>query len=233
MIDWHSHILPKIDDGSHSVEESISMINMQADQGIDLIIATPHFYANDETVESFLERRAKAFEKLNAELAEGMPKILLGAEVRYYQGISHLSELKSLRIENSKLLLLEMPSSTWTEYMVRELTELSGRNGIKIILAHLDRYLSLQNKEVLERILQSGILVQYNADAFASIISKRKAISLLKKGNIHFIGSDCHNMTSRPPQIKKAFEVIQKKLGEEFINQMDEFGYSLIGLNNK
>ena len=91
----------------------------------------------------------------------------------------------------------------------------------------------LQNKEVLERILQSGILVQYNADAFASIISKRKAISLLKKGNIHFIGSDCHNMTSRPPQIKKAFEVIQKKLGEEFINQMDEFGYSLIGLNNK
>lgn len=233
MIDWHSHILPKMDDGSRNIEESISLINMQALQGIDLIIATPHFYANDDTVESFLERRAKSFEILNAELSDNMPKVLLGAEVRYYQGISRMQGLSSLKIENSKLLLLEMPNSTWSEYMIRELIELSGRSGIKIILAHVDRYLAFQNKAILERITQSGILVQFNANSFTSFVSKRKAISLLKKGSIHFIGSDCHNIESRPPQIGKAFEIIRKKLGEEFINQMNEYGYSALGLNNK
>ena len=93
--------------------------------------------------------------------------------------------------------------------------------------------LSLQKKEVWERILQSGILIQSNADFFTSFVSKRRAISFLEKGNIHFIGSDCHNVTSRPPQIGKAFDIIQKKLGEEFTKQMNEYGYSLLGLSNK
>ena len=233
MIDWHSHILPGMDDGSRNVAESISLINMQALQGVELAIATPHFYANDETVDSFLERRAKSFEILRTELTVDMPGILLGAEVRYYHGISHMPDLKLLKIENSKLLLLEMPTSTWTEYMIRELIEMSSRNSIQVILAHVDRYLSLQKKEVWERILQSGILIQSNADFFTSFVSKRRAVSFLEKGNIHFIGSDCHNVTSRPPQIEKAFEYIRKKLGDEFIYQMNEYGHSLLDLDNK
>ena len=83
MIDWHTHILPEMDDGSQDVAESISMINMLVSQGINTVIATPHFYANDETVDSFLERRKKALELLMAELPEGPPEIKLGAEVRY------------------------------------------------------------------------------------------------------------------------------------------------------
>ena len=59
MIDWHSHILPELDDGSRSVAESIYLINMQKAQGVGTVIATPHFYADDESVESFLERRER------------------------------------------------------------------------------------------------------------------------------------------------------------------------------
>ena len=144
MIDWHSHILPEMDDGSHDTAESISLVNMQKSQGIETVIATPHFYANDETVDSFLDRRKNAYERLKAEFPEGSPEIVLGAEVRYYQGISRMEGLKSLRIEGSKLLLLEMPMSSWTEYMVRELIEMSAGSSIKIILAHVERYLALQ-----------------------------------------------------------------------------------------
>lgn len=228
MIDWHSHILPGIDDGSYDEAESISMLEMQSSQGVSTVIATPHFYANDETVESFLDKRSRSFEQLKARLPENSPDILLGSEVRYYQGISRMEDLKRLRIEGSKLLLLEMPMAGWTEYMVRELMELSGRSSIRIILAHVERYLGLQKQSVRERIYESDILMQVNASFFTTFASKRKALSLLKEGKIHFVGSDCHNMTSRPPKIGKAFEIIQKKLGDEYISQMNEYGYSLL-----
>ena len=229
MIDWHTHILPEMDDGSHCVAESISMVNMQAAQGVSTIIATPHFYANHDTVSSFLDRRDKTYGLLKAELPREAPDIKLGAEVLYYQGISRLEGLMALRIEGSKLLLLEMPMSEWTEHMIRELIELSGKSGIRLVLAHVERYLGMQKQAVWERIFDSGILIQSNASFFTSFTSKRKAISLLKKGKIHFVGSDCHNMTSRPPQIGRAFEIIRKKLGDGYLAQMNRYGYSLLG----
>ena len=112
--------------------------------------------------------------------------------------------------------------------MIRELTELAGKGGIQIVLAHVERYLKLQKKSTWERLLESGILMQSNASFFLGFGSKKKAISLLKKGKINFIGSDSHNTTSRPPMLKKAFDVIQKKLGREYVEQMNEFGYFLL-----
>lgn len=229
MIDWHTHILPEMDDGSHCVAESISMVNMQAAQGVSTIIATPHFYANHDTVSSFLDRREKTYGMLKAELPREAPDIKLGAEVLYYQGISRLEGLMALRIEGSKLLLLEMPMTEWAEHMIKELVELSGKGGIRLVLAHVERYFGMQKQAVWERIFDSGILIQSNASFFTSFTSKRKAISLLKKGKIHFVGSDCHNMTSRPPQIGRAFEIIRKKLGDGYLAQMNRYGYSLLG----
>ncbi len=233
MIDWHSHILPRMDDGSRDVAESISMIEMQQSQGISTVIATPHFYANDESVESFLERRKNSFEELKTHLPENTPKILLGAEVHYYQGISRMADIKELRIENSKLLLLEMPMTEWTEYMVRELIELSCKSSIRIVLAHVDRYYKLQKRSIWESMCDSGILMQANASFFISLATKRKALSLLQEGHIHFVGSDCHNLTSRPPRIGKAFEIIRKKFGDDYIAQMNEYGYTMLGTTNE
>lgn len=229
MIDWHTHILPEMDDGSHCVAESISMVNMQAAQGVSTIIATPHFYANHDTVSSFLDRREKTYGMLKAELPREAPDIKLGAEVLYYQGISRLEGLMALRIEGSKLLLLEMPMTEWTEHMIKELIELSGKGGIRLVLAHVERYFGMQKQAVWERLSDSGILMQVNASFFTSFTSKRKAFSLLREGKIHFVGSDCHNMTSRPPQIGRAFEIIRKKLGDGYLAQMNRYGYSLLG----
>ena len=232
MIDWHNHILPEMDDGSRSTAESISMLDIQVSQGVHTVVATPHFYANDESVNAFLERRKKAYEELLSKIATPSLKIILGAEVRYYQGISRLDELKLLRIEGSKLLLLEMPQSAWTEYMIRELLELSGKSSIKIVLAHVERYLALQNRNVFERLKDNGVLMQVNSSFFTSFVTKRRALSLLEEGSIHFVGSDCHNLTSRAPNLGKAFEVIEKKFGNDFIEQMNEYGDSMLSTNN-
>jgi len=223
VIDWHSHILPGVDDGSRDVAESITMLQALSEQGVDTVIATPHFYANDEPVASFIQRRENAYRELQAHLPESAPEILLGAEVRYYPGISRLDGLRNLRIDNTKLLLLEMSFTKWTEYTVGELIELASGGDMIIILAHIERYLSMQSGKVWDRLYDSGILMQVNASFFEGF-SRRKALSLLENGGIHFIGSDCHNMTSRPPQMSKAFEAIEKKLGINFISQMNEFG---------
>ena len=232
MIDWHSHILPGMDDGSKSVEESISMLRIQAAQGVETVVATPHFYANDETVADFISRRTKALEDLKAQLPEDAPELRLGAEVKYYQGISRMEDLKRLRIQGSKLLLLEMPMCVWTEYMVRELVELSGKSGVILVLAHVERYLHLQKQSVWDRLADSGILMQINGSFLTGFASRRKALALLGCGMVQFLGSDCHDLTVRPPQLSRAFEVIRKKLGDDYLNQMNQFGYSLFTATN-
>lgn len=224
MTDWHSHILPQMDDGSKSVEESVALLQALKGQGVDRVVATPHFYANDETVEDFIKRRQKAFEKVSVRLNDELPDVLLGAEVSFYSGISRMEGLSRLKIENTDLLLLEMPFSRWTEYTVKELLELASSGEFTIVLAHIERYLSLQNASVLERLYDSGILMQSNASFFVDFFKKKKALNFLKNGKIHFIGSDCHNMISRPPELQKAYTYIAKKLGEEFLTHINENG---------
>ena len=231
MIDWHSHILPAMDDGSRDLSESLAMLQMQAEQGVQVAVATPHFYANDESVEAFLQRRQESFDALSAQLPPNAPKILLGAEVRYYQGISRWPELKKLCIQGSRVLLLEMPMCRWTEYMVRELLELASMGSIQLVMAHIERYLPLQDGDVWAKLRERGVLMQVNASFFRGFGNRRKALSLLEKGYIHGLGSDCHNTEARPPRIQEAFAYIEKKIGADYLHQMDAFGRDLLGLS--
>lgn len=226
MIDFHAHILPGIDDGSKNVDESMTMLDSMSKQGIKRVIATPHFYANYESVDSFIERRKTAFEFLK-ERSPNSPEILLGAEVKYYDGISHLPELKELRIEGSRLLLFEMPFSKWTEYSVKEIVDIASRGKITPVLAHIERYLPMMKKGILERLSSSGVLFQVNATFFTDFWYRSKAMKMLKNNQIHFIGSDCHNLTDRPPNALKAFSMIEKKMGKAFITDYVDYGNAL------
>ncbi len=230
MIDWHTHILPGIDDGSKDKDESLTLIGMLAEQDIDTVVATPHFYANDESVNDFLERRRKSYESLLALLPENAPKILLGAEVRYYAGIGKLPELSRLCIEGGRLLLLEMPTERWTDYTVRELISIQSAGNVKLILAHIDRYLNLQTEQTWSKLYEAGILMQVNASVFTEFTSRRRAAAFLVSGKIHMIGSDCHSVKHRPPLLREAFQYIRKKTDIEFIDNFSEYGYSLLDL---
>ncbi|MEI3569540.1 MAG: CpsB/CapC family capsule biosynthesis tyrosine phosphatase [Roseburia faecis] len=70
LIDFHTHILPEIDDGSRNVEMSLNMLAAQREQQVDEIVATPHFYAQKDSVEEFLLRRQRSYEKLKTKMAE-------------------------------------------------------------------------------------------------------------------------------------------------------------------
>ena len=227
MIDFHTHLLPCMDDGSKSVDESLAMLALMKEQGVDRVMATPHFYANRESAESFLERRERSYLQLKEKMHDA-PLLSLGAEVKYYDGISRLPELQSLRIEGSRLLLLEMPFTRWTECSVREVLDIAAQGRVTPVLAHIERYLSKENQALLPRLLESGVLVQSNASFFAGYFSRFKAIKMVKNGQIHFIGSDSHNLTDRKPNTGRALDVLEKRMGKTFAEEFVAYGYDLL-----
>lgn len=208
MVDIHSHVLPGMDDGSKSVEESIQMLKVTVQQGIRQIAATPHFYPADNSPEQFLDRRAKAEKRLRDAWQPWFPELRIGAEVYYFEGMSHAEALDDLRIEGTELLLLEMPFAPWSERMVREIEEIQARSGITVLMAHIERYFRFQKSQVWEELMQTGVRMQCNAEFFLHWKTRRKALRMLKAGKIHFLGSDCHNMRSRQPVLGEALSRI-------------------------
>lgn len=233
MTDFHTHILPETDDGSKSIAESLEMLTALSNQNITKIVASPHFYANDESVEAFLARRNFAFEKLKKEIPDGMPEIILGAEIRYYSGLSRLDKLDSLRIQGTQLLLIEMPERKWSESEIREIIDLASSGRYVPVLAHIERCIFYQSETAFCRLLASGVLMQVNADFFNGFFSRLKAVRLAKKSRIHFIGSDCHNMQDRAPDTGKAYKILEKKLGKDYTADFIEFANNHLKINWK
>lgn len=228
FLDFHTHILPGIDDGSRSVDESKLLFDMLASQGVGTIVATPHYDPNNESVERFLERRRDAFLKMSEVCADEMPNVRLGAEVAYYPGISRLEGLSELCVEGTKFILLEMPESKWSQYTLNEIANLSTLRGLVPVIAHVERCVGYQDKSILEWLCQNGVLIQINASFVINLSTRWYALRLLSRGVVHLIGSDCHNLKLRAPRIDKAYNIISKKLGTTFVDELVRFNNSLI-----
>lgn len=225
IADLHSHILPKLDDGSSSSAQSIAMLRQEQAQGISLVAVTPHFYANQDNPERFLERRAHSMERLQEAMAQeqGLPPIVCGAEVHYFPGMSESDSLQRLTYGDSRAILVEMPNGRWTQRMYDELYNIWKRQDLVPVVAHVDRYLGLfQTYGIPEALEELPVMVQANAGFFLRHSSRAMALRMLKRGQIHVLGSDCHNMDSRRPNLGLAVEVIRKYAGEEALLQIQE-----------
>lgn len=221
--DFHSHILPRIDDGSESLEESIELLRQEARQKVPVVVATPHFYADHDAIDSFLKRREAAEIRLRSEMVWciGLPKVVCGAEVHYFRGIGETDILRDLAIEGTDKILIEMPNTHWTEEMYRELDTVVEKQGLQPIIAHIDRYISPFSKnENLQRLLQMPVLIQANGSFFLHRSTRNMALRMLEKGQIHLLGSDCHNLISRPPNLAGAVALLRSKLGEKKVREI-------------
>lgn len=226
VVDFHSHVLPKVDDGSASVEESIAMLRLEAQQGIHHVIATPHFYAQYDTPEHFLEKRAAAEARLRREMEQhaDLPQVSLGAEVYYFRGISDSDILADLAMAGSRYVMIEMPQPPWTESMYRELEEIWSKHDLVPIVAHVDRYIRpFKTHKIPERLAKLPVLIQANASFFLEKSTASMALRMLKKDRIHLLGSDCHNMRSRKPNLGEAVRLIEKRLGREAIARIQSY----------
>ena len=235
MTDCHTHILPRMDDGSRSSNESIAMLRMERDQGIDKVILTPHFYAEHESAVSFIERRTACFARLKertdelTSAGEKLPELYLGAEVRYFAGMSRMDDIEKLCIGDTRYMLVEMPFDTWSDGVFRDL-EILQSSGIKPVKAHIERFIHFQkHTDNMERLWSMGMLIQSNASFFTSWKTKRTSLKLLKEGKIDLLGSDSHRAEGeRVPDIADALAVIEKKLGQGTVERIMENGYRII-----
>ena len=214
MIDFHSHILPDMDDGPDTVQNSLFMLRKSFLQGVNTFVSTSHFYSDEECPAEFLKRRDFAADQLKqAMLYSPMvyPKVVLGAEVLYFPGISDAEGIDSLRIENSRCILIEPPMAPWSEDMLDDIQQLRYNFDLIPVIAHVDRYMTmLKDNSLIDRVLQRRLLVQVNGSCFLNPKTMKAALGNLKAGKIHVIGSDCHNLDLRPPNLS-----LVRKLAKE------------------
>ena len=121
IVDFHSHLLPAVDDGSKSLQESMELLRMEAEQGIRHVVATPHFYPQHDFPERFLKRRAEAEMILREEMAkyQGLPELSIGAEVYFFNRMSESDVVSQLTIDQKRCILIEMPGPPWSDSMYR------------------------------------------------------------------------------------------------------------------
>ena len=225
MVDYHTHILPGIDDGSPDINTTIAMLKMEKDQGITKVIATPHFYAHKTSINAFLEKRNNALEQVRSKY---LPDIIPAAEVYFFTGISN-SEIEKLCVEGTKILLLEMPFAQWTDSMFKEVSALIHKKGLTVILAHVERYKKYQkDTRVWDKMLDLDLIVQINAESFYKPegikgFFKRKAYLDIIDGRKWIVATDCHGIDHRKPEYKRARAVLIRFLGCEKVEEMEQF----------
>ena len=212
MIDIHTHILPCIDDGSKSMEMTLEMLRIQARQGVTDVVLTPHFYADQNSPEEFLQRRNRAYAKVRRVLEPGMPRLHLGAEVQYFEGICQVDDLNRMCVDGGRYLLLEMPFSDWSRQMVSDAISLNSRSEIQVILAHIERYFRFTTPDVWQELREQGVWMQSNSSFFLNWKTRHRALNMFREGQIQFIASDCHNLTTRPPDLAQAWEYVHSKI---------------------
>lgn len=227
VIDFHSHVLPGIDDGSGSLEESIAMLRMETEQGVTRVVATPHFYPHRDDPERFLRRRQEAELRLREAMAayDDMPELDVGAEVYFFRGMSNYELLHELTIAGTGCILVEMPMSKWSDSMYAELKKINTDMGLIPIIAHVDRYISpLRTHGIPEKLAELPVLVQANANFFIRSSTRSMAMKMLRGDKIHLLGSDCHNLTERKPNLGAAAELIRQKLGPGAMKRVLSYG---------
>jgi protein-tyrosine phosphatase len=236
MIDTHLHILPGIDDGPETLQESLELAQALVQEGISYAIATPHY--NDEYPQRPVVDIQERVQEMQQELdRHNIPlRLFAGHEALIKPGL--VEDIQSGRLatlNNSRYLLLELWSSTWLPETERVIFELQVQ-GIVPLIAHPERYHAIQqNPARLAALLQQGAKAQLIASSLVGMQGKtirRTAEILLKKGLIHCIASDAHGLQRRPPGVVRGLQRAVEILGQKRVHEMIETWPSMI-LNNQ
>lgn len=231
VIDFHTHILPGIDDGSKTSEESVAMLRMEAQQGIEHVVLTPHFYAEKESLPHFLERRSRAIDSLHTAIEglKDLPELSVGAEVRIFEGIGNAEFLSELSISGTKCILIEMPMPPWSENVLKELERIRHKRGLVPIIAHIDRYISpFRTRGIPETFASLPVLVQASGSFFINRTTRNLALKLLRENKIHLLGSDCHNLETRVPNLQEALSIIEDRMSTSRILRINSLESRLL-----
>ena len=224
MIDVHCHILPDVDDGSECMQESINMAMIAKEQGIDKIIATPHYhpefkYLKGEELNKVCEEFKKQLKENNIDI-----EIYLGNEIYFtYDLIEKISELDFYCLNKSKDILIEFPPTNFPLNLCNIVYELKQKGFIPV-LAHVERYIKIHDDpEIIYDCIKTGAIIQINS---SSLIGKQgKEIQrfcnlLIGRNMVHLVATDAHGSQRRRPMMKDAYQYIEKKYSKEIADNL-------------
>ncbi len=219
MIDMHSHILPEIDDGAKSIEESIEMIKEAYKAGFTAIVSTSHYI--EDSYDASKQKRYELIKIIEKRLENENIDITIynGAEAYVNTNLNDLIKKEELvTINETKYLLIELPMNNKIIYLNEIISELKD-NGIIPIIAHPERYSYVQkDPKILNDLIDQGVLFQSN---YGSLIGKygkdaQKAVKKLLKNNmIQLLGTDTHRSNSTYTQMDEIIKKFTKLLGKE------------------
>ncbi|HET9016102.1 MAG TPA: CpsB/CapC family capsule biosynthesis tyrosine phosphatase [Thermomicrobiaceae bacterium] len=229
LVDLHTHVLPGVDDGAGDAAASLAMLRAASADGIRTVVATPHSGAIDA------HRIGDAVARLGA-LAEteGIPvTVLPGSEVRLEAGLAERYRAGDLvTLNGTYYLLLELPlHGDWPPYLLDAVYELQVE-GIAPILAHAERYPAVQeDPDILIELIVRGVLIQVNATSLlegAAPGERRTAEYLVRTWMAHLIASDAHDLSTRPPRLRRALDAATLLVDEEHVGWMVEAAAAVV-----
>lgn len=224
IVDIHCHILPGLDDGAGSMEESMEMLRIAEKAGITDIIATPHFKAGRRNPgpETIRER----IRQVHREAAERGICVNLypGSEVLFSSGLEEaLEEGKICTLNNSPYLLVEFSPGDSYRSIRNALDEVLGMELVPVI-AHVERYgCMLEDWKNAESLRTMGARIQVNASSVtgkAGIRARKLAGTLLARQLVDYIGTDAHGSISRTPDMGKCIKQLDRKCEDSYIEKI-------------
>ena len=223
-VDIHTHIIPGVDDGSKTMEESVRMLETAYKQGIRTIYATPHYGSGKERYDrDFLSEQFERLKDKASGAYGGGIELLLGNEIYYRHGtVDELKSGQALTMNHTKYVLVEFDVDITYKEMYSSLQKLILA-GYRPILAHIERYFCLQKKyDLLYAVKSLGVCMQINASTVILKINSRASFcrKIIRDGYIDFLGSDCHRMEWRPPCMADSVKVLEKKTPEKIMDRI-------------
>lgn len=219
MIDIHCHILPGIDDGAKTIEDSLKMAKEAVSEGVHKIIATPHLVRN--RYENYKQTIFAKVEEVNSALeAEKINlKILPGQEPRIDGDLlAGMDKGEVISLAGTNYLFVEFPSSHVPRYSEQLFYDLQV-NGLIPIIVHPERNQEIMERpDVLFQLIEKGALSQVTAASICGGFGKKiKGFSeqLIEFNLAHFIASDAHNTDTRPFRMVEAFNQVRAKFGQD------------------
>ncbi|RMF97242.1 MAG: tyrosine protein phosphatase [Candidatus Schekmanbacteria bacterium] len=224
MIDIHCHILPSIDDGSKSLEESIEMARIAERDGIRKIVATPHqleglYQPTSETILLKIALINKTLQDLGSRI-----EILPGSDVHIAADlVPKIESGEILCINRKNYILLEFPNQFVPDRILKLLENLFLKNIIPIITHPERNFLFQRHPNLLCDMIKAGALTQITAMSITGEFgkeAKKCAKKMLTHGMTHFIASDSHSSNHRPPVISTCIKHLKKIISDEEIEEL-------------